>query len=906
MTPNTVLDINVKSIDSKGFNWIKNHYKIVDSVHLKETRFESIPDLVFIDDGETFSKDYLRGVGHNKVLFVSLFHQFVDQPYNALKVNESTGLTWTGYVGRTIEDLGDLDEVPEKWVEAYESLNQKKWSFRGEGIVISGENNIIVLRKGTDYEEGIMVVYQGQKIPFYGLFEMMAEDRRSEATFQIDLNSLSMNTFEANGLKNTFPAAVKLKWPLFEGYYLAGDFFKYEPDFFYQFSSAAALMQKKMVYNRYLGEACFWHFTLPFTKKMIDEPYIDQVTNYDRAKFTTEGSRLYQLKPNGDKELFFSIGVNLGAALPGKGFTEFPKDETLYFNWIKQIKNLGYNTIRLYTLFPPEFYKALYHYNVSNEDPLLLLQEIWPEEHPEGGNYLTEAYNKTYQNEIEMNIRAIHGDMYIPERSFRAHGAYLYDVSPYLLGYLVGRELEPEEVESTDLINAGYSYKGAFVYSENGATPTESWLAASCDYALEVEALRYNNAPLVGIVNWPTLDPLDHDSEWNEQGDKSLQYNDKTVVDINRIGINRDKVSGFIGAYHIYPNYPDFMNNDTAYGVYKDAMGPFRYGGYLEAFMRNHQKYPAIVAEYGMSTSAVTAHYNPNGLNHGGVSEKDQFTMNQRMLDAIVRESYSGAIVFQWMDEWTKKTWTTEHYMIPFERNNLWHNVLDPEQNYGIMAVEAKSIVYRPVYQSTSAYQMVEKVEAGQNASYLSLKIRFREENPTLQGLKIGINLKDDSVEWIDEFVLSFENEAKLLVNPDYNWVKGRFMSNDALDATFEEMVQTVNNSNLTKDGIYTEEKHVNLSLLKMGDLSIPQNMIFMDKKEMTIRLPYGLIGISDPSSRQMLWDDARFVPTGINQIKTASIDTVKFKISYGTEKSIKCEMPLKGWEVPEYQMRLK
>lgn len=36
-----------------------------------------------------------------------------------------------------------------------------------------------------------------------------------------------------------------------------------------------------------------------------------------------------------------------------------------------------------------------------------------------------------------------------------------------------------------------------------------------------------------------------------------------------------------------------------------------------------------------------------------------------------------------------KKTWITEPYIIPYDRNALWHNAVDPEQNYGIYAMES-------------------------------------------------------------------------------------------------------------------------------------------------------------------------------------------------------------------------
>lgn len=78
----------------------------------------------------------------------------------------------------------------------------------------------------------------------------------------------------------------------------------------------------------------------------------------------------------------------------------------------------------------------------------------------------------------------------------------------------------------------------------------------SCDYVLQYQEDTYAWQHPVGIVSWPTLDPTEHDSEWNESGDKSKQYNDKVAVDINHILTKEKLQAGFFGAYHIYPNYP--------------------------------------------------------------------------------------------------------------------------------------------------------------------------------------------------------------------------------------------------------------------------------------------------------------------------------------------------------------
>jgi len=188
----------------------------------------------------------------------------------------------------------------------------------------------------------------------------------------------------------------------------------------------------------------------------------------------------------------FVKGVNIGAALPGRWFTEFPRNEQVYLDWLEKIGQMRAHSIRVYTLLPPEFYRALLYYNIKHpHEPLWLFQEIWPEENPEEENYLNPSYVEEYFQEIKYTVDAIHGKVDIPERKGRAYGVYDSDVSKYVLGYLVGRELEPDEVIQTNQLNPGFSYTGEYLFSDQGANPTEGWLAMNCDYVLHYEESTY-------------------------------------------------------------------------------------------------------------------------------------------------------------------------------------------------------------------------------------------------------------------------------------------------------------------------------------------------------------------------------------------------------------------------------
>src|SRR5690606_32818643 len=64
-------------------------------------------------------------------------------------------------------------------------------------------------------------------------------------------------------------------------------------------------------------------------------------------------------------------GVNMGVALPGKFPSEFPADSATYAGWFALIAGMHANTLRLYTILPPPFYRALRAWNLTHADRTL-------------------------------------------------------------------------------------------------------------------------------------------------------------------------------------------------------------------------------------------------------------------------------------------------------------------------------------------------------------------------------------------------------------------------------------------------------------------------------------------------------------------------------------------------------
>jgi len=715
---------NYSDQNTNGLNWALEHEKLV-------VKGSKIPDVMFLNSANAFNDELLLEVDGNIILSEMIFSEFGGNIERREYLENLIGNEFTGFIGKTYNDLSDRDEVPAKVIELYETMHDK-WTYYGEGIVMSNEETIIVLEKGLDYKGQLDVVTQDVTAPYTGYFEVLKNNNDSEVNYNIKTTDSGESQLSEHGLFSTFPALVSVSTRLYDWHYLAGAFSEIDVNVPSEYDLMPEIMKNKILYDTGFDEELYWKWYYSYLSKSLKDRKVNvdysEQDSVDNNKFIVEDKTIKHKISDTEAKVFFMKGINLGAALPGKTFTEFPMDKSVYTQWLNDMGTLNINTLRIYTLLPPVFYEALFDYNTTADKPIYLLQEIWPEENPYMHNYLGEAYNKTYRQEIEYVVHAIHGNMNIPKRSYRAYGMYTYDVSEYLIGYLVGREMEPDEVQVTDNLNKKYSYKGRYLYSEPGASPTEAWLASACDYALQIEDNFYSDKPLTAIVSWPTLDLAEHDSEWNLSGNKTTLYNDSTVVDINNIGTRKENTTGFFGAYHIYPNYPDFINNESDYNNYHDDQGRFRYGGYLQEFMNYHNRYPAVVAEYGISTSSETAHVSPDGYNHGGLSELDQANGIIRMTEAIVREGYNGAIIFEWMDEWAKKTWTTEPYMIPYNRHPLWHNILDPEQNYGLLAVEVNDPEYTLISKDLK-HDQVKSISAGQNESFIYFKFELTDSN---------------------------------------------------------------------------------------------------------------------------------------------------------------------------------
>ncbi|AKU91832.1 hypothetical protein [Vulgatibacter incomptus] len=415
----------------------------------------------------------------------------------------------------------------------------------------------------------------------------------------------------------------------------------------------------------------------------------------DRYEFRATDHGFESRKGDEPFRAFYSAGINFGLAVPGTLPGEFLATREQIARWIAATAELGLNTIRIYTVQSPEFYEELRRWNLEHPKmPLFLLQGAWlrePEDVP--ADYLGEYDRVWFRDELEKVVDVVYGNREIlpggPERPLnwgRAFGTYTADVSPWLLGWLIGREVEPQTLMTTYARHESErAYHGVYFTVEDG-DPFEAYIAESFDYLVSHEELGYGRRHPIAFSNWPTLDPLDHYTE------PPYPYSSEEMfsLDMKKVAVSPNFTEGVFISYHAYPYYPDFIVYQPDYQV-SDAQGSNSYLGYLRDLRAYYEGYTVVISEIGLPSSQGSAKRIPSGLDHGGLDERQQGAGLLRALGSVVDSGMDGFAVFSIVDEWFKRAWIVDPIELPADRRHLWHNAMNPEQNFGLIALRPGS-----------------------------------------------------------------------------------------------------------------------------------------------------------------------------------------------------------------------
>lgn len=432
---------------------------------------------------------------------------------------------------------------------------------------------------------------------------------------------------------------------------------------------SAAEIYNRLVGDKDYGEAARLALDNIFGLHGTSDSPIAAFGAFDRPAQTqfhyrANNAALWQQTTAGNWSKTYLQGVNLGAAPPGYRPTSLPNDAALYTTWLRDASELNANSLRLYTLLPPAFYRAFRHYT-NDGGKLSLIQEIWVDE-PEHQDLFESGFEDATKAEIRQVIDAIHGRGQVLPKRNRGSGIYEFDISDHISGYIFGRDLDPAVVSQTNLLNAGkHSYTGKYLSITN-ASATEMWLAEMADYLLDYEASTYNWQHPVAMVSGPTPDP---------SSGLLLETKIKTTPAC---------LSGIFAAYPAYPFFPAYMQRNSRYASARDKIAPNPVFGFVRE-LRTRLPVPLLVSEYGASTSMEPRLTLSSGWNQGGYSETTQADALIHLSRGLRDAGVAGDLAFELTDEWYREGWITEGFQNAGEKVALSLNDLDPAKRYGLI-----------------------------------------------------------------------------------------------------------------------------------------------------------------------------------------------------------------------------
>ncbi|ANU26961.1 hypothetical protein [Planococcus versutus] len=883
-------------------------------------------------------------------------------------MNEFLGLEWSGWSGRHFPELQTTDSEVPQWIITNYEKSDRKWDFEGAGFVLVHDetSEIIVLSEkaaevGTDglhleFTEKGTEQFDLKNSPAFGYWfdiNIASPDTEVLADYKWDVKKSGSDKLEAAGIPLNFPAVFHQSKYGADIYYFAGDFVDMDdvPRFtrYAGFSKIRSFLSSELVDAE---KSFYWKTYIPMMEAILatTEKKRTLAETTKKAEVVEEGisypSRIngdaFEVYEDGKWQSFTIKGVNMGMAKPGTfpGEAAISRDE--YDRWFKEIGEMNVNALRVYTLHPPAFYEAFADYNASADKPLYLYHGVWIDEEPlvESLDAFDPEITERFQKEVKKVVDVVHGDAVVKKEPGHAYGKYKADISPYVIGWIIGIEWFPIMV---DQMNIDYpdlgDYQGQYVYSEN-ANPMENWVAQQMDHLASYELDTYQSMRPLSFTNWVTTDNIDQQAEPSDQEDLA-------TVDPNHIktkGIT-DTV-GMFASYHVYPYYPDFLNLEERYVEYVDHRGEFNnYAGYLKDLKNSHDM-PIVIAEFGIPASRGMTHENPFGWNQGFISEQQQGEIVSHMYEDILEEGMLGGMVFTWQDEWFKRTWNTMDYDNPNERP-FWSNAQTNEQQFGLLSFDRHKVKVDGIDDWEEEQTLYEKEDGAlrtltmdSDERYVYIKAQFEPTYKnwwTEQDFNLYFSLRNNdgiavnalkNTEFLADYQLKIENleQAQLRVAGDYDtfyydYHKRLEMipAEKNIESTFHPIRLALNKEFVRPD---TGEKlpfsSYETGIFQFG-IANPEHQDYNSLNDyyydpqtgiMEIRIPWMLLNAKDPTKREFM---GNLQKDGLESTITiegldfaASLTSKNGKIVEAFDTSQVAHYSWDTWGLPKSEERLK
>lgn len=235
--------ITLEQIDSISNVYDALYYCDTYGVYFSEwfRGFRSGNENSVIEGGLNQNDYYLLKLMKERNKLVILEYNTLGSPTSDLvrfKTGVLLGVQPTGWTGKYINDLDSSNhaELPQKIINNYLYQNNGQWPFKGCGIILVNNSNVIVLQKGLHLIDEKPVIYSSEesqkkyhipyKTSYFNWFEIVNCSDTNEiiANFRLDVTNSGDSILHANNLTSNFPAIISNHNNGINMFYFTGDF----------------------------------------------------------------------------------------------------------------------------------------------------------------------------------------------------------------------------------------------------------------------------------------------------------------------------------------------------------------------------------------------------------------------------------------------------------------------------------------------------------------------------------------------------------------------------------------------------------------------------------------------------------------------------------------------------------
>lgn len=632
-----------------------------------------------------------------------------------------------------------------------------------------------------------------------------------------------------------------------------------------------------------------------------------------------------------DKEIFVGNdkininGINISSTKPGSFPGDFKANKEDYIRWFNYIKDLNLNCLRVQGLMNPEFYEALYEFNLNNK-PLYLLQGISLNEVAleDGEDIQGEKVSDEFKKNIKTTIDAIHGNK-IPTLSSNSKKIYETNISKYVIGYTIGNELAYDDIIYSEIMNDLKDFKGKYVQAKDNASDTEKYLSYIADYLLEYESKNYKEQRIINFVSVE-----DDIMKFLRDGYVNKKNKEKRFIDIENIEKTEDFKSGIFVSYNVSIAKDESLINKNILHKYFTELNKYH-------------SVPVVISEYSVPSARMAGDFIKND-EKGYITEKEQGNMLIEAYNAIKESGCAGGILFEWQDSWYRLSWNTKE-LFTLDKSAYWSNAQVFSQNFGLLSFEPGD-EKKVSYPDESINEWEENNLIGSNneltlsmkedEKYLYFLVKFNK--PIDEGDRIYIDLDvtpNSGVNRYEEKKLTFENNVDFII--DLGKENSRVLVHEYYD-TFKfiesrnELKADPNKINVEKDGqgfsvvkLYYKEKSYSevtntfkdsksyetgkLVLGNGNPKSEEFNSVadyYINDNYIELRIPWGLLNFKDPSTKSIIDNFYETFSFDSKKIDYINVGVTRKNTNEEGSRLVSKKFKLDSWVKPKYHERLK